>query len=526
MATACLPAAIAAPLAGLKDRDKDGTRRRMPLSRELRSQDGGFAGAAPLGDITQLAETVMRRRVPAMEIVFSGGTAPGTHCHAVNVLGAPPTLKPLPFAWPTETSALCLHCSEGIVGQPLPAVVGRLKTGQYVPAHALFCSASCALAWLEDDYVGAEKQSAIAWTRDVLARYFGCAEPMTRAPPRIALAKYSHVGEGMTAAVFHGAPDAAGTTHSVTQLFQPPFVTFAAIMECRPFCGGKDAAGGAGAGAGGAAEITTPEGGSSVIAFASSMGQVRGLRRPTKRDTPVAVQQPTGKPPAILEFLAAKARELVAAKAAVVVGELGAMGDLATGAGAAAAAAGVVVAVGAGDGGGGSVGAGAAGGTAIDSLPVSASSAPMADAAANPNPRTAEPTIGQKRKRPAAGKEGEAGPPPPAKRSLTAFFDKPTRNKAKPNDAKDAADKDTKSTDDDAAAIVAAAEPTPAPTTTPTTTAPPLGGEAREKEKGGPRGNKKRRGADKDEEVAMVAQPQQQEKRPAIMGALAKFLMN
>lgn len=286
--TAALPEDIAAALAGGKPASNSSGKPRMPTARLLRSSDD----TSVLQDVAGMASAALRRPTTAVEIVFSSGKRPGHHYSHVNVLGAAASIKPLPFTWPAATAAVCLHCDGAIEGRPFPAVTFRdAKSGAYVPAQGLFCTTGCALAWIEDDFRG-DKTSAAMWTRDVLTRYFGCSARMYRAPPRVAHAKYSHTGAGLSHAEFTGRspPSADGTRPVFAAYYEPPFVTFAAVIECRDVeARDKDAA------------PQPPKD--------DAMGEVRGLRRPTTRVTPLAEQLPTGKPPLILAFLAQKARE-------------------------------------------------------------------------------------------------------------------------------------------------------------------------------------------------------------------------
>ena len=255
-----------------------------------------------------------------MEIVFSEGSRPGQEFRALDVLGAPPTLQALPFDWPDTTSAQCLHCGEPIVGRPFFAIVQRLRTRQLETAHGVFCNrgpAYCNLAWLEDEFAGAERSTAIALTRDAMRTFLGVHEPFDRAPPRVALAKFSHTGHGISVHQFHtlvssstfdaassasDASDASGlsaenaerkNTGVAYSTLRAPLVTFAAVLEAQRRQQGNEA---------------KPVGGMSIT-------QTRGLTRPRVRSDPVADNRQTGKPPAILVFIASQVGAQLAAQA-------------------------------------------------------------------------------------------------------------------------------------------------------------------------------------------------------------------
>jgi hypothetical protein len=243
------------------------------------------------------------RNSKALDIVFSEGAQNGQTFQALDVLGAVPTLHALPFDWPETTTACCLHCGERIVGRPCFAIVQRLKTRQLEPAHALFCNAGpafCNLAWLEDEYAGSERSTAIALTRDAMRVFLGVREPFDRAPPRIVLAKFSHTQNGVSVAGFHAS---AGCNHSMHAsdvgaaytTLRAPLVTFAAVLETQRRQIITSRVEGAG-----------PATDNETNAPSNSMTRTRGITRMHVRHDPVAENRPTGKPPAILAFIASQ----------------------------------------------------------------------------------------------------------------------------------------------------------------------------------------------------------------------------
>jgi hypothetical protein len=112
------------------------------------------------------------------------------------------------------------------------------------------------------------------WTQTALRKYFNVSGLLSAAPPRASLEKF---GGTLGLDEFYGN---SGTNFKI--LHTPPFVTFAMY-----------------------AEMTKTETAETSVDRIS----VKNLTRPLQRSDSIAVQDQTGKPPLILEFLASKGAE-------------------------------------------------------------------------------------------------------------------------------------------------------------------------------------------------------------------------
>lgn len=220
-------------------------------------------------------------RPPSRNEFFSSAAAlRGTHNRLVPLqIGDAVPLKTKPIdKWPQSTRALCLHCAEPCPSTPFPAV-------KYYDAHeerhwvyGFFCRPCCSLAYVSE-HPSTDAQRCLVWTQSVLRSYFG-VQDMRAAPPRAALEKF---GGKLNLSSFYGDD---GTVFKA--MHTPPFVTFAMY-----------------------AEVTNQH-------TPADSKVVHGLRRPTERTHPVAVAEPTEKPPLILEFLAKRGAEIKPPKESVV----------------------------------------------------------------------------------------------------------------------------------------------------------------------------------------------------------------
>jgi hypothetical protein len=183
--------------------------------------------------------------------------------------GVPLRTRPL-REWPERTAALCLHCAEAIASTPLPAVKYYDQQDDKYWVYGYFCRPCCALAHVSE-LSSTDTARCMLWTQTVLRSVFGVVGPLRAAPPREALAKF---GGKLSLAEFYGED---GTVFKA--IHAPPFVTFAMY-----------------------AEVTRKASDGAPV----DVSEVKVLRRPAQRTDPVAVADPTDKPPLILEYLAAR----------------------------------------------------------------------------------------------------------------------------------------------------------------------------------------------------------------------------
>lgn len=171
--------------------------------------------------------------------------------------------------WPKKTSALCLHCAEACPSAPLPAVKYHDAQEDKFWVYGYFCRPGCAIAYVMDQ-PNMDNCRCALWTQSILRNYFGVNGPMHPAPPRCLLEKF---GGKLSLKEFYGTD---GT--EFTAMHEPPFVTYAMFAEIK----------------------------NNGVLPAEEDKRTKGLRRPAVRTAPVAMQEITEKPPAILEFLAIK----------------------------------------------------------------------------------------------------------------------------------------------------------------------------------------------------------------------------
>jgi hypothetical protein len=171
--------------------------------------------------------------------------------------------------WPTSTHALCLHCAEKCPSAPLPAVKYHDAQEDKFWVYGYFCRPGCAIAYVMDQPSMDNCRCAL-WTQSILRNYFGVKGAMFPAPPRCLLQKF---GGTLSLEEFYGND---GTLF--TAMHEPPFVTYAMFAEIR----------------------------NNGVLPAEEDKRTKGLRRPAQRTAPIAIQEITEKPPAILEFLAMK----------------------------------------------------------------------------------------------------------------------------------------------------------------------------------------------------------------------------
>jgi len=226
------------------------------------------------------AERVFNKAVPKMEAFSAAASRRGvaTTSRLVPIfLGDSIPLQARQLAsWPAKTTALCLHCAETCPSTPLPAVKYHDAAQNKFWVFGFFCRPCCSLAYIQEQ-VNTDSARCLIWTQSALRKYFGVTSCMAPAPPRAALTKF---GGPMSLDEFYGE-DAACTQFKA--LHTPPFVTFAMY-----------------------AEVTRKEVGGVSAAPNTGEELLRGLRRPHVRTEPVAVQEPTGKAPLLLEYLAAR----------------------------------------------------------------------------------------------------------------------------------------------------------------------------------------------------------------------------
>jgi hypothetical protein len=220
---------------------------RLPLSRQI-----------ALAFADKEAERVFQKPVALKEIYSSASSRRGTKNRLIPIhLGD--NIKAKDFDWPASTTALCLHCAEKI-SKPLPAVKYHDILEDKYWVYGYFCRPCCSLAYVQEQ-ANTEVARCLSWTQAVLRKYFG-VQTMRAAPPRCALQKF---GGTMSLSEFYGEGES-----EFVALHTPPFVTFAMYAEVakKPISS--------------------------------------GVRRPTTRTEPLAVNEITGKTPLILEFLAAR----------------------------------------------------------------------------------------------------------------------------------------------------------------------------------------------------------------------------
>ena len=178
-----------------------------------------------------------------------------------------------PFEWPLSTKALCLHCSESCPSTPFPAVKYHDAKDDKYWVYGYFCRPCCALAYVAE-HPNTDTGRCLLWTQTALRKYFNVSGLLSAAPPRASLEKF---GGTLGLDEFYGN---SGTNFKI--LHTPPFVTFAMY-----------------------AEMTKTETAETSVDRIS----VKNLTRPLQRSDSIAVQDQTGKPPLILEFLASKGAE-------------------------------------------------------------------------------------------------------------------------------------------------------------------------------------------------------------------------
>jgi hypothetical protein len=221
---------------------------RLPISRQI-----------ALAAADREAARVFQKPVALKEIFSSASSRRGTENRLIAIhIGDIIPLKSRDIAeWPKTTSALCLHCSEKI-DHPLPAVKYHDTHDDKYWVYGYFCRPCCSLAYVQEQ--PGDFSRCLAWTQQVLRNYFGVKD-MSAAPPRCALKKF---GGSMSLSEFYGESNTFVAMHA------PPFVTFAMYAEV------------------------------------AKKPIDSGIKRPTTRTDPVAVNESTGKVPLILEFLAAR----------------------------------------------------------------------------------------------------------------------------------------------------------------------------------------------------------------------------
>lgn len=203
------------------------------------------------------------------------------HVHGM-FAGRTPLRTQLITAWPESMPHIqCMHCGGFCsVGPPVPAARHYESQLDQYWVYGPFCRPCCAFGYI-CEHDSTSKQ--LAATADMLRRYFGL-RAITVAPPRAA---HQRFGGPLSDSDFYG-----DSGYVCLTTVQPPFVTYANYVV-----GVHQSATGANGSGGAATRVSA--------LLPQSAGRLVGLTRPAERFTPLAQKKPTGRPPMILEFLAA-----------------------------------------------------------------------------------------------------------------------------------------------------------------------------------------------------------------------------
>lgn len=149
-----------------------------------------------------------------------------------------------------QTKSVCWHCCHEIENQEKSLRVPRLydNTERLYHVFGWFCTPSCAKAYILEHSSFDRGYQMNVFLR-MLREVYGITEPITEAPPRLALRMF-------------GGPFDIETFRSQTNIcamLEPPFVSYCMLVEER---------------------LPMPEIGEKAPGSESSRGSVRGLRRP------------------------------------------------------------------------------------------------------------------------------------------------------------------------------------------------------------------------------------------------------
>ena len=170
--------------------------------------------------------------------------------------------------WPTETEALCLYCSEGILGTPLPKVNFYNVKNDLFHIQGFFCRPCCALAHIKETSFGGECDRSYIWTQVFLKRYFGLND-FHCAPPKTSMKKY---GGMLTLEEFYGKEHDFIYCGNI----EGPFVNAYQILEFTKF---------------------------DKLVENSKDNEMDEITRPKMRTEPMAEFQETGFPPMLIDYL-------------------------------------------------------------------------------------------------------------------------------------------------------------------------------------------------------------------------------
>lgn len=185
-------------------------------------------------------------------------------------------LKTRGIEWPKATTALCLHCA-GPCNRGIPVPAAKYYDAQQQQYWVLgpFCCSSCSFGYICENGSSSKQMAA---THSILRDFFKMSE-IHIAPPRAA---HKRFGGPMDDMEFY----ATKTTSTITDVLEPPFVTFAHYVVAKHQLDDKNPI-----------ENT-------YDLLPQSAGKLNNLTRPTDRKLPLAQKMPTGQAPLLLEYLA------------------------------------------------------------------------------------------------------------------------------------------------------------------------------------------------------------------------------
>jgi hypothetical protein len=133
--------------------------------------------------------------------------------------------------WPKETKIHCYYDGEPFTGIPIPLPLNYIPEKNRYMCYGIFCSASCAKAYMDTNPVYSNSLSMI-WLKKIMCEVFGDYTDITAAPPKELLIKY---GGELNIEEFRSA----GKQQTSIYIHTLPFFTCALAFELVREYGGK-----------------------------------------------------------------------------------------------------------------------------------------------------------------------------------------------------------------------------------------------------------------------------------------------